>query len=258
MPEISHRPDLLGPREVMPFITYFPHHTVRGDPVPCVAGTKGIIDGGLMEKRDKIAIILKSLKKEYAGTPKTALRFSSPFELLVATILSAQTTDVLVNKVTEGLFKKYRTVQDFAKTTPENLAKDIRSVNFFNNKARSINKAAKMILDQFGGNMPQTMEELITLPGVARKTANIVLSSAFGINEGIAVDTHVKRLANRLGLTKHEDPVKIEVDLMSITPKKEWGNLSHLLIFHGREICQAKKPNHGNCVLYDICPSRNI
>ncbi|HTP05562.1 MAG TPA: endonuclease III [Nitrospirota bacterium] len=211
-----------------------------------------------MDKRDKITIILKRLKKEYAGTPQTALRFSSPLELLIATILSAQTTDVLVNKVTETLFNEYRTVREFADTTPEKLAKDIRSVNFFNNKAKSINKAAKMILEKFGGNVPRTMDELITLPGVARKTANIVLSSAFGINEGIAVDTHVKRLANRLGLTKNEDPVKIENDLMPITPKKEWGNLSHLLIFHGRKICQAKKPNHQACVLYDICPSRNI
>lgn len=211
-----------------------------------------------MDYRDKITIILKRLKKEYAGTPQTALRFSSPFELLVATILSAQTTDVLVNKVTEDLFKKYRTVKDFADTMPEKLAKDIHSVNFFNNKAKSINKAAKMILEKFGGNVPQSMDELVTLPGVARKTANIVLSSAFGINEGIAVDTHVKRLANRLGLTKDEDPVKIENDLMTITPKKEWGNLSHFLIFHGRKICQARKPNHQECVLYDVCPSKNI
>jgi endonuclease-3 len=224
-----------------------------------IAGTKREdVRGGLMDKRDKITIILKILKKEYAGTPQTALRFSSPFELLIATILSAQTTDVLVNKVTEDLFNKYRTVKDFADTAPEKLAKDIRSVNFFNNKAKSINKAAKMILEKFGGNVPQTMDELVTLPGVARKTGNIVLSSAFGINEGIAVDTHVKRLANRLGLTKEEDPVKIENDLMPITPKKEWGNLSHFLIFHGRKICQAKKPNHPACVLYDICPSRNI
>jgi endonuclease III len=211
-----------------------------------------------MDNRDKITIILKRLKKEYAGTPQTALRFSSPFELLVATILSAQTTDVLVNKVTADLFNKYRSVKDFADTPPEKLAKDIHSVNFFNNKAKSINKAAKMILEKFGGNVPQSMDELVTLPGVARKTANIVLSSAFVINEGIAVDTHVKRLANRLGLTKDEDPVKIENDLMTITPKKEWGNLSHLLIFHGRKICQARKPNHQECVLYDVCPSRNI
>jgi endonuclease-3 len=181
-----------------------------------------------------------------------------PFELLVATILSAQTTDVLVNKVTADLFKKYRSAQDMANTTPEKLAQDIRSVNFFNNKAKNINKTARIIVEQFEGKVPQTMEELVSLPGVARKTANIVLSSAFGLNEGIAVDTHVKRLANRLGLTKHDDPVKIEQDLIAITSKKEWGNLSHLLIFHGRKVCQAKKAYHDVCVLVDICPSNKI
>lgn len=209
-------------------------------------------------RNNKIAEIIGRLKKEYAGTPQTALRFSTPFELLVATILSAQTTDVLVNRVTTELFKKYRTAQDFANTTPEKLAQDIRSVNFFNNKAKNINKTAKVIAEKFGGKVPQTMEELVSLPGVARKTANIVLSSAFGINEGIAVDTHVKRLANRLGLTKHDDPVKIEKDLIAITPKKEWGNLSHLLIFHGRKVCQARKADHAICVLLDICPSKDI
>jgi endonuclease-3 len=212
-----------------------------------------------MTARNKeIAEIIKRLKKEYPGTPQTVLRFSTPFELLVATILSAQTTDVLVNKVTADIFKKYRSVQDVANTTPEKFAQDIRSVNFFNNKAKNINKTAKMIIEKFGGEVPQTMEELVSLPGVARKTANIVLSSAFGINEGIAVDTHVKRLAYRLGLTKHDDPVKIEQDLIAITPKKEWGHLSHLLIFHGRKVCQAKKPDHAVCVLFDLCPSNNI
>lgn len=211
-----------------------------------------------MDKKEHVAEILKKLKKVYAGTPQTALRFSTPFELLVATMLSAQTTDVLVNKVTEGLFKKYRSVQDFADTTPEKLSQDIRSVNFFNNKAKSINKTAKMLIEKFNGNVPQTMEELISLPGVARKTANIVLSSAFGVNEGIAVDTHVKRLAFRLGLTKHDDPVKIEQDLIALTPRKEWGNLSHLLIFHGRAVCQARKPKHGECVLFEGCPSRGV
>jgi len=206
----------------------------------------------------KIAEIIKRLKKEYPGTPQTVLRFSTPFELLVATILSAQTTDVLVNKVTTDLFKKYRSVQDIANTTPEKFAQDIRSVNFFNNKAKNINKTAKTIIEKFGGEVPQTMEELVSLPGVARKTANIVLSSAFGINEGIAVDTHVKRLAYRLGLTKYDDPVKIEQDLISTTPKKEWGHLSHLLIFHGRKVCQAKKADHAICVLFDLCPSNNI
>ena len=205
-----------------------------------------------------IAEIIKRLKKEYTGTPQTVLRYSTPFELLVATILSAQTTDVLVNRVTTELFKKYRSVQDVANTTPEKLAQDIRSVNFFNNKAKNINKTAQVLIEKFGGKVPQTMEELVSLPGVARKTANIVLSAAFGLNEGIAVDTHVKRLAYRLGLTRYEDPVKIEKDLLAITPKKEWGNLSHLLIFHGRKVCQAKKADHAVCVLVDLCPSKNI
>ena len=211
-----------------------------------------------MKNSEKVLEIIKRLKKVYTNTPLTVLRFSSPLELLVATMLSAQTTDVLVNKITEGLFKKYRTVQAYADTPPEKLAQDIRSVNFFNNKAKSIHKTATLLREKFNSTVPQTMEELTMLPGVARKTANIVLSSAFGINEGIAVDTHVKRLSGRLGLTKHDDPVKIEQDLMPITPRKEWGNLSHLLIFHGRAVCQAKKPKHDQCVLYDICPSRNI
>ncbi len=209
-----------------------------------------------MDHRKTVTEILKRLHKEYAGTPQTVLHFSSPFELLVATILSAQTTDIQVNKVTETLFKKYRSIQDFADAKPQTLEKDVASVNFYRNKAKNINNAAKMVVKAFGGTVPNTMEDLITLPGVARKTANIVLSRAFGINEGIAVDTHVRRLANRLGLTKHNDPVKIEKDLMPVTPRKEWDNLSHLLIFHGRNICQAKKPKHDTCVLFDICPSR--
>jgi endonuclease-3 len=211
-----------------------------------------------MDIKKQVAEILKRLKKEYAGTPQTALNFSTPFELLAATILSAQTTDAQVNKVTANLFEKYRTIEDFADTTPEKLAKEVSSVNFYRNKAKNINNAAKMILAEFGGKVPRTMNELVMLPGVARKTANIVLSSSYGINQGIAVDTHVKRLAQRLGLTKNDDPVKIENDLMAVTPQKEWGDLAHLLIFHGRKICQAKKPNHKDCVLYDICPSRNI
>jgi endonuclease III len=210
-----------------------------------------------MNPEEKITEILERLKKGYAN-PKTALRFSSPFELLVSTVLSAQATDVLVNKVTEKLFKKYKTVKDYADVPLEELQKDVSSINFYKNKAKNIQAAAKTIIEKFSGKVPKAMDELVTLPGVARKTANIILSNAYGINEGIAVDTHVKRLTQRLGLTKNEDPVKIEKDLMEITPKKEWGNISHLLIFHGRKICQAKKPNHKDCVLYDICPSRNI
>ncbi len=211
-----------------------------------------------MYKKEKVSEIIKRLKKVYADTPMTALRFTNPFELLIATILSAQTTDVLVNRITPGLFKKYRSISDFATTPADKLAQDIRSVNFYNNKAKSIHNAATVLMEKFGETVPKTMAELVTLPGVARKTANIVLSIAFGINEGIAVDTHVNRLSNRLGLTKQDDPVRIEQDLMKLTPQKEWGNLSHLLIFHGRAICQARKPKHGKCVLYDICPSRNI
>ncbi len=210
-----------------------------------------------MTKEEKVLEIIKRLKKEYPR-PRTALNFTTPFELLVATILSAQTTDALVNRVTETLFKKYKTIEDFATMPAEKLAQDIRSVNFFNTKAKNIHNAAKMIIEKFGGNVPKTMEELTSLPGVARKTANIVLWNVFGINEGVAVDTHVKRLAQRLGLTKNEDPAKIEQDLMAVTPRKEWGNLSHLLILHGRKVCTARNPRHQECVLYDLCPSRNI
>ena len=210
-----------------------------------------------MNLKEKTSEILKRLKKEYPE-PKTALNFSDPFQLLVATILSAQTTDVLVNKVTESLFKKYRTVKDYANASPGALQKDVGSVNFYKTKAKNIQASAKIIVENFNSKVPQTMEELVTLPGVARKTSNIILSNAFGINEGIAVDTHVKRLSFRLGLTRNEDPVKIEQDLVALTPREEWSNISHLLIFHGRKICQAKKPKHNECVLYDICPSRNI
>ncbi len=210
-----------------------------------------------MDKRIMMAEIIKRLKKEYPVL-KSALNFSNPFQLLAATILSAQTTDLHVNKVTEILFKKYNGVKDFASANPAVLEKDVSTVNFYRNKARNIQNAAKIIIEKFGGEVPKSMEELISLPGVARKTANIVLYNAYGIIEGIAVDTHVIRLSSRLGLTKNDDPMKIERDLMEMTPKKEWGNITHLLIFHGRKVCQAKKPMHDACVLYDICPSNNI
>jgi endonuclease-3 len=209
------------------------------------------------KEKEKLLDIVKRLKKVYPEI-RTALNFKNPFELLVATILSAQTTDVHVNKVTGTLFKKYKTVKDYADVPIETLRQDLRSINFYNNKAKNIQGSARMIMEKFNSKVPETMDELTSLPGVARKTANIVLSGAYGTNEGIAVDTHVKRLAFRLGLTKKEDPVKIEKDLMAITPKEEWGNLSHLLIFHGRNICQARKPKHSECVLYDICPSRDL
>lgn len=210
-----------------------------------------------MNIQEKTLEILRRLKREYSN-PRTALNFNTPFELLVATILSAQTTDAHVNKVTGGLFKKYRSVKDYADTPLEIFQKDVSSINFYKTKAKNIQGAARMITERFHSKVPKTMDEMTSLPGVARKTANIVLSQAFGINEGIAVDTHVKRVAFRLGLTRNEDPARVERDLMAITPKEEWGNLSHLLIFHGRRICQAKKPKHGECVLYDICPSNDI
>jgi endonuclease III len=209
-----------------------------------------------MDTKGKAREIIKLLKKEYPEL-KTVLHFGTPFELLVATILSAQTTDVLVNKITETLFKKYRTLKDYAEAPLETLQKDISSVNFYKTKAKNIQNTAKLIIEQFSSKVPKTMGELTSLPGVARKTANIILFNAYGINEGIAVDTHVKRLANRLGLTRNEDPVKIEQDLMKLIPKDEWGNITHLLIFHGRKICQARNPNHSECVLYNICPSKN-
>jgi len=210
-----------------------------------------------MNTKEKALEIVARLKKEYPE-PKTALNFKNPFELLVATVLSAQTTDVHVNKITEKLFKKYKSIKDYTDVPLEKLQKDISSINFYRNKAKNIQASAKIIIERFNSKVPKTMDELMSLPGVARKTANIILSNAYGINEGIAVDTHVKRLSYRLRLTREEDPIKIEKDLMAITPREEWGNLSHLLIFHGRKICQAKKLNHKECVLYNICASRNI
>lgn len=210
-----------------------------------------------MEIQEKVLETIRRLKREYPS-PKTALNFNTPFELLVATILSAQTTDALVNKVTEGVFKKYKTIRSYTDAPAEILQKDVNSVNFYKTKAKNIQATARMIVERFHSEVPKTMDELTSLPGVARKTANVLLFNTYGINEGVAVDTHVKRVAFRLGLTENEDPAKIEKDLMAMTPKKEWGNLSQLLIFHGRKICQAKKPKHNECVLYDICPSNNI
>jgi endonuclease-3 len=210
-----------------------------------------------IDRKKQVLNILRLLRKAYPS-PKTALNFKTPFELLVATVLSAQTTDVHVNKVTKVLFRKYRGTEDFATTPLDELKKDISSVNFFNNKAKSIRGSAIRVMGEFGGTVPRTMEELITLPGVARKTANIILSNAYGIIEGIAVDTHVARLSGRLGLTAEKDPVKIERNLMEVTPRKDWPALSHLLIFHGRSVCKVRKPMHSECVLYPICPSRDI
>ncbi len=195
--------------------------------------------------------------KHYYPDVRCALNHSNPFELLVATILSAQCTDRRVNIVTAELFRKYRKPEDYLKVSHEELAHDIRSINFFNNKARNIQKTAKKVVENFGGEVPQTMEELLTLDGVARKTANVVLGEAFGIAEGIVVDTHVARLAQRLGLSQNRTPEKIERDLMQVVPRKYWILFSHWLIKHGRSVCQARRPKCKECFLSDICPSAN-
>jgi len=204
--------------------------------------------------RKRAAEVVRRLKKSYPD-PRTCLVYSSPFELLVATVLSAQSTDAHVNKVTTGLFRKYRKIEDYATVPLTELQKDLSSVNFYNNKAKNIQNAARMILTEFEGRVPESMSELTRLPGVARKTANIILYDAFGKVEGIAVDTHVIRLSNLLGFTTHSDPVKIERDLMAIVAKKDWGRFSHLLVLHGRAVCPARRPRHEECVLRDICPA---
>ncbi|MDA8171976.1 MAG: endonuclease III [Nitrospiraceae bacterium] len=201
--------------------------------------------------------IIRRLKKAYPRA-RTELNFETPFELLAATILSAQATDLSVNRATEKLFKKYRSVKDFDAAPIEELEKGVSGINFYHNKARNIKRCAAIILERHGGKVPDSMAALVELPGVARKTANIVLSNAYGKNEGIAVDTHVKRLSQRLGLTKKTDPNKIEAELMAITPQSEWANISHMLILHGRRVCAARAPKHKECVLYGICPSNNI
>lgn len=198
--------------------------------------------------------IRKRLQSHY-GTPKTILTYSNEWELLVAVILSAQCTDVMVNKVTTRLFQKYKTIADYANAPFEEFAQDIKSTGFYRNKAKNVLGAAKLVHTHFHGQLPRTMEEMITIPGVARKTANVVLGNAFGLVEGIAVDTHVKRLSERLGLSAHKDAVKIEQDLMQLYAKKDWFQLTYLLIEHGRRICEAKKPHCDQCFLSDICPS---
>jgi len=208
-----------------------------------------------MDKR--VNEIIRRLKKRYPGA-KTALNFSSPLEILVATILSAQCTDARVNAVTEKLFKKYRAAQNYVSAPAGELEQDIRSTGFYRSKANNIMGAARKILEQFDGNVPDDMDKLLSLPGVARKTANVVLGNAFGKVEGIVVDTHVIRLSRRLGLTVNDDPVKIERDLMKIVPRNEWFHFAHLLQALGRGVCVARSPRHGDCALKDICPSADI
>lgn len=211
----------------------------------------------IRSKPARTAEIIKRLKKAYP-TAHCALNHTNAFELLVATILSAQCTDERVNIVTSTLFRKYRGPHDFAAVAQEELEQDIRPTGFFRNKAKSIRAASQRIIDEFGGKVPQTMDELLTLAGVARKTANVVLGNAFGIASGVVVDTHVSRLSQRLGLTKEKTPEKIELALQALVPQKYWVMFSHWLIFHGRQICQARKPKCTECVLADQCPSYRI
>lgn len=206
--------------------------------------------------RKRLTRIIRILKKRYPDA-RTALNYSSPLELLVATILSAQCTDVRVNAVTKDLFKKYRTARDYADALQEVLEEEIRTAGFYRNKARSIRGACARLVGQFGGEVPGEMEDLLTLPGVARKTANVVLGDVFGKREGIVVDTHVTRVGGRLKLTsrKNNQGDKIEKDLMALVPGKDWTIFAHLLIFHGRNICTARKPDCAGCPINKLCPS---
>ena len=203
---------------------------------------------------EKILDIIELLRKEYPDVRVTLIH-SNPLELLIATILSAQSTDKQVNEVTRKLFIKYSSIHDYIKTPQKELETDIYSTGFYRNKAKNIKKLCEILVRDFQGKVPETMEGLLTLPGVARKTANIVLSGAFGKVEGIAVDTHVKRLSHRLGITENTNPDKIEKDLMGLVPKKDWDIFSLLLIHHGRKVCTARKPLCSDCVLNRLCPS---
>lgn len=203
---------------------------------------------------ERAPVLVKRLSKAYPGA-KVALRFSNPLECLVATILSAQCTDEKVNEVTAVLFEKYRTPEDYVRVPEDELRADIKPTGFFNQKAASIRAACARMIEAYDGRVPDTMQDLITLRGVARKTANIVLGNAYGIVEGVAVDTHVRRLANRLGFSEESDPDKIEQDLMRLIPKKRWFDFTYVLIDHGRAICIARKPKCAECPVSHLCPA---
>jgi endonuclease-3 len=203
------------------------------------------------KNKDRIAIIRKILKATFPNV-KTPLRYRNPFELLVATILSAQCTDKQVNSVTKDLFHKLKTPEAFAQASTETIEKLIRPTGFFRNKTKNIRKCSASLIEKYKGDVPQTLDELVKLPGVGRKTANVVLGAAFGI-PGIVVDTHVARISKRLGLTENHDPVKIEFDLMKIIPKNEWNDFCLQLIYFGRAVCKARRPGCSTCPLYDLC-----
>jgi endonuclease-3 len=211
----------------------------------------------IADKKKRTLEIIKKLKKAYPDA-HCALNHTNAFELLIATILSAQCTDERVNIVTADLFRKYRGPHDYLGVLQEELEHDIHSTGFFRNKAKNIQAACKKIVEEFNGEVPQTMDEILTLGGVARKTANVVLGNAFGIASGVVVDTHVSRLSQRLGLTENENAEKIEKDLSELVPKKDWIMFPHWLITHGRQICQARKPKCYECVLAKLCPSYEI
>lgn len=204
--------------------------------------------------RERIGKIIRILRREYPRS-RTALQFQYPLQILVATILAAQCTDERVNRITPDLFRKYPTAAALAAADRTELEAEIRPTGFFRNKAKSIIGAARKIVEDFDGQVPANMADLVTLPGVARKTANIVLSSGYGIAEGIAVDTHVKRLSGRLGLSRQHDPEKIEKDLLKLVPKKDWLDFNYMLVNHGRKTCQARKPRCPECVVRRLCPS---
>jgi endonuclease-3 len=207
-------------------------------------------------KRKRIKLIVERLAAEHVDAT-IALTFASPLELLVSVMLSAQTTDVNVNRVTERLFQKYKRPEDYLAVTQEELERDVFATGFFRQKAKALRGTMQMLLDGFGGEVPRTLDELVRLPGVARKTANVV-SSELGNPQGIVVDTHVRRLSQRLGLTREEDPVKIERDLVKLVPREDWGRFPHLLIWHGRRVCIARAPRCDDCVIYDLCPSSRV
>jgi endonuclease-3 len=207
-------------------------------------------------KRERIRAIIERLAAEHADA-RIALRFSNDFELLVSVLLSAQTTDVNVNKVTERLFEKYRRPEDYLAVPQEELERDLYATGFFRQKAKSLRGTARVLIEEFGGEVPRTIPELVRLPGVARKTANVV-ASELGSPQGIVVDTHVRRLSQRLRLTRQEDPVRIERDLVRLVPRPDWGRFPHLLIWHGRRICLARQPRCEVCVLADLCPASRV
>ena len=207
-------------------------------------------------KRERIVPIIERLRAEHADAA-IALTFRSPLELLVSVMLSAQTTDVNVNRVTERLFEKYRRPEDYLAVPEEELQRDIFATGFFRQKTRSLRGTMRVLIDEFDGQVPHRMEDLLRLPGVARKTANVV-AAELGEPQGVVVDTHVRRLSQRLGLTKQEDPVKIERDLQRLVPREYWGLFPHLLIWHGRRICDARNPQCEVCVLNDLCPSSRV